>query len=126
MTRDISHVVRGGRIPGWAAPLARVTALTPVARMRTDGTLGLSSALFARKRAPEAFARSVARKLPAGVRWRVIVGQCDAPAEGERLLAALHARIDIHESFVVETGAAVGAHAGPGALIVAVQPAPTR
>jgi hypothetical protein len=24
----------------------------------------------------------------------------------------------------VETGAAVGAHAGPGALIVAVQPAP--
>ncbi len=126
MTRDISHVVRGGRIPAWAAPLARLTALTPVARMRADGTLGLSSALFARKRAPEAFARSVARKLPAGVCWRVIVGHCDAPAEGERPLAALHARIDISESHVVETGAAVGAHAGPGALIVAVQPAPPR
>ena len=126
MTRDISHVVRGGRIPAWAAPLAKLTALTPVARMRADGTLGLSSALFARKRAPEAFARSVARKLPAAVRWRVIVGHCDAPAAGERLLAALQARLDIDESFVVETGAAVGAHAGPGALIVAVQPAPPR
>lgn len=126
MTRDISHVVRGGRIPAWAAPLARVTALTPIARMRMDGTLGLSGALFARKRAPEAFARNVARKLPAGVRWRVIVGHCDAPAAGERLLAALHGRIDISESHLVETGAAVGAHAGPGALIVAVQPAPPR
>jgi DegV family protein with EDD domain len=126
MTRDISHVVRGGRIPGWAAPLARITALTPVARVRADGTLGLSGALFTRKRAPEAFARSVARKLPAGVRWRVIVGHCDAPVAGERLLAALHARLDISESHVVETGAAIGAHAGPGALIVAVQPAPPR
>ena len=47
-------------------------------------------------------------------------------AAGERLLASLHSRIDISESHVVETGAAVGAHAGPGALIVAVQPAPTR
>jgi DegV family protein with EDD domain len=126
MTRDISHVVRGGRIPAWAAPLARITALTPVARVRADGTLGLSGALFARKRAPEAFARSVSRKLPAGVRWRLIVGHCDAPAAGERLLAALHARLDISESHLVETGAAVGAHAGPGALLVAVQPAPTR
>ena len=125
MTRDISHVVRGGRIPGWAAPLVRLTALTPVARMRADGTLGLSGALFARKRAPEAFARSVTRKLPAGGCWRVIVGHCDAPAAGERLLAALRTRIDISEAHVVETGAAVGAHAGPGALIVAVQPAPT-
>lgn len=125
MTRDISHVVRGGRIPAWAAPLARLTALTPLARMRADGTLGISGVLFARKRAPEAFARSVARKLPAGVRWRVIVGHCDAPAAGERLLAALRARLDIGESHVVETGAAVGAHAGPGALIVAVQPAPS-
>ena len=124
MTRDISHVVRGGRIPAWAAPLAKVTALTPVARVRADGTLGLAGVLFARKRAPEAFARSVTRKLPVGVRWRVIVGHCDASAAGERLLAALHARIDISESHLVETGAAVGAHAGPGALIVAVQPAP--
>ena len=124
MTRDISHVVRGGRIPAWAAPLARLTALTPVARMRADGTLGLCGALFARKRAAEVFARRVARKLPAGVRWRVIVGHCDAPAAGDRLLAALREHVDIDEAHVVETGAAVGAHAGPGALIVAAQPAP--
>ncbi|MET0754810.1 MAG: DegV family protein, partial [Pseudoxanthomonas sp.] len=125
MTRDISHAVRGGRIPGWAAPLARLTALTAVARMRENGSLGLSGVLFARKRAPEAFAARVARKLPAGNRWRVIVGHCDAPEEGGRLLAALQERINISESFVVETGAAIGAHAGRGALIVAVQPAPS-
>ena len=126
ITRDISHVVRGGRIPAWAAPLARVTALTPLARVCENGTLGLSGVLFARRRAPEAFARRVAAKLPAGVRWRVIVGHCDAQAEGERVLAVLRQKLDISEAFVVETGAAIGAHAGPGALIVAVQPAPVE
>lgn len=126
MPRDISHVVRGGRIPAWAAPLARVSALTPVTRVRENGTLGLCGALFARRRAPEAFARLVAGKLPAGVRWRVIVGHCDAPADGERVLAALRQKIDIGEAYLVETGAAIGAHAGPGALIVAVQPEPVE
>jgi DegV family protein with EDD domain len=125
MTRDISHVVRGGRIPAWAAPLARISALTPVARIRENGTLGLSGVLFARERAPEAFARRVAKQLPAGQCWRVIVGHCDAPEEGARLLAALRERIAITDAFVVETGAAIGAHAGQGALIVAVQPAPS-
>ena len=84
----------------------------------------IDRALFARNRAPEVFARRVARKLPPRTRWRVIVGHCDAAAEGARLLAALGDRIDMAESFLVETGAAIGAHAGRGALLVAVQPAP--
>ncbi|RYZ71011.1 MAG: DegV family EDD domain-containing protein, partial [Lysobacteraceae bacterium] len=126
ITRDISHVVRGGRMPAWAAPLARLTALTPMARVGLDGRLGLCGMLFARRKAPEVFARKVAARLPAGQRWRVIVGHCDAQAEGERLLAALHQRLDVEEAFLVETGAAIGAHAGRGALIVATQPAPTR
>ncbi len=124
ITRDISHAVRGGRIPAWAAPLARLTALTPLARMREDGTMGVAGVLFTRENAPETFARRVAKKLPEGARWRLIVGHCDAPAEGERLLTALRTRIEVSESFLVETGPVIGAHAGRGALIVAVQPAP--
>ncbi len=124
ITRDISHAVRGGRIPGWAAPLARVTALTALARMREDGKMGVAGVLFTRANAPEVFARRVAKKLPVGTRWRLIVGHCDARAEGERLLAALRTRIEVSEGFLVETGPVIGAHAGQGALIVAVQPAP--
>jgi len=122
LTRDISHAVRGGRVPGWAAPLARFTSLLAMARIRRDGRLGVCGVLFTRKRAPEAFARRVAAAMPQSGRWRVIVGHCDAPEQGARLLAALRERIEIVEGFVVETGAAIGAHAGQGALIVAVQP----
>jgi len=121
---DISHAVRGGRIPRWAAPIARLTALTPMAKMSVDGRMVVAGLLLTRANAPEAFARRVARALPGGRRWRLIVGHCDARPDAERLLAALRTRLDICEDRLVETGAAIGAHAGPGALIVAVQPAP--
>ena len=121
---DISHAVRGGRIPRWAAPIARFTALTPMARMSAEGRMQVSGLLFTRERVPEAFARRIVGKLAEGMRWRVIVGHCDARPQGERVLAELRKQLSIRQDFLVETGAAIGAHAGQGALIIAVQPAP--
>ena len=120
---DISHAVRGGRIPRWAAPIARLSALTPMAKMSADGRMVVAGLLLTRARAPEVFAQRVVRQLDAAQRWRLIVGHCDARAEAERLLQALRARVSISEDRLVDTGAAIGAHAGQGALIVAVQPA---
>lgn len=129
MARDISHAVRGGRIPAWAGPAVRYSGLTPVARMKADGRLGVSGGLLAWRSAPEKFARYVARRLPGGARWRAIVGHCDARDDGARLLEALRRRVGLVEAHLVEahlveTGPAIGAHAGRGALLVSVQPAP--
>lgn len=127
MARDISHAVRGGRIPAWAAPAVRFTGLTPVAKVRADGKLGMVGGLFAKARAPEAFAGYVAKRASAATAgwkgpWRVIVGHCDAQADGQRTLDVLRQRLDLAESHLVETGPAIGAHAGRGALLVSLQP----
>lgn len=125
MARDISHAVRGGRIPRWAEPVVRWSGLVPVAAVCAEGTLKLAGGLFARGHAPEAFARYVARRTPSSTRgWRLIVGHSDAPADGQRLLAALRGRLEVVEAHLVEVGPAVGAHAGPGTLVVGLQPAP--
>lgn len=133
MARDIAHAVRGGRIPGWAEPVVRFSGLTPVAKVKPDGTLGLAGGLIAKARAPEAFAAYVAKRvrkslalksLGHAARLRAIIGHCDALADGERLLAALQERLDLVEAHLVETGPAIGAHAGRGALVVSLQPAP--
>jgi fatty acid-binding protein DegV len=55
---------------------------------------------------------------------RAIVGHCDALADGERLLVALRQRLDLVEAHLVETGPAIGAHAGRGTLVASFQPAP--
>lgn len=127
MARDIRHAVRGGRIPPWAEPAVNITGLTPVAKMKADGKLGISGGLIAKAKAPEAFAGYVAKRvrkaLGAGTRLRGIVGHCDACADGERLLAALRERLDLIEAHLVETGPAIGAHAGRRTLVASFQPA---
>jgi DegV family protein with EDD domain len=126
IVRDVTHAVRGGRIPGWAEPAVRFTGLTPVAKMKTDGKLGVAGGLFAKAGAPEAFAAHVARRvrkaLGPSTPLRAIIGHCDARQDGERLLAALRARLSFVEAHLVETGPAIGAHAGRGALVASVQP----
>ncbi|GAB1406851.1 hypothetical protein MASR1M8_07700 [Thermomonas brevis] len=124
MARDIRHAARGGRIPRWAAPLVRWSGLTPIARIDAEGRLKVAGGLFARAGAPEAFARHIARRLPRATAWRLVVGHADALADGERLLAALRARLPVAEAHLVEVGPAVGAHAGPGTLVAGLQPAP--
>ncbi len=124
MARDIRHAARGGRIPRWAAPLVRWSGLTPIARIDAEGRLKVAGGLFARAGAPEAFARHIARRLPRATAWRLVVGHADALADGERLLAALRARLPVTEAHLVEVGPAVGAHAGAGALLAGLQPAP--
>ena len=122
MARDIRHAARGGRIPRWAAPVVRWSGLTPVARIDAQGRLKLAGGLFARAGAPEAFARYIARRLPNAPAWRLVVGHADAQADGERLVAALRARLPVDEAHLVEVGPAVGAHAGRGTLVVGLQP----
>ncbi|WP_240095582.1 DegV family protein [Thermomonas flagellata] len=124
LARDLRHAVRGGRIPRWAGPLVRISGLLPIARTDATGRLTLAGGLWARRRAPEAFARHVARRLPPRVRWRLIVGHADAPEDAARLLAALQARLNVAEAHLVEVGPAVGAHAGPQTLVVGLAPAP--
>ena len=116
--------MRGGRIPAWARPVVEWLGLTPVAKFQPDGRLRLAGGLFGKRDVPERFAAYLARRVDRGTAWRLVVGHCDAAADGEALLAALRRRLHVHEGWLVETGSAVGAHAGPGALVVSMQPAP--
>lgn len=119
--RDIQHAVRGGRIPRWALPVARHLGLTAIARMKPSGKLSVAGALFGHRRVPERFARYLVKRLPDALRWRVMVGHCDAPDEARQLLDALRRRLPVERDWLVETGPAIGAHAGPGTLVVGVQ-----
>jgi DegV family protein with EDD domain len=120
-TRDISHAVRGGRIPRWGKPLVNALYLSPVAKVKPEGKLSLAGGMFGKSNIPARFAAYVARRLDRGKRWRVIVGHCDAHADGAETLQAMRALLDCEQGWLVETGPAVGAHAGPGALVISVQ-----
>lgn len=119
--RDIRHAVRGGRIPAWTRPVAEAFGLCPIARMRANGKLGVAGALFGKRNLPQRFANYISRKLPRDQRWRLMVGHCDAAEDGEALRQALLQQMNVSESWLVEAGPAIGAHAGPLTLVVGLQ-----
>ncbi len=120
-TRDVSFAVRGGRIPGWVLPVASTLRLTAIAQMQPSGKLGVRGALFGRGNVPRRLADHVARRVDRNKRWRLLVGHCDCATDGEILLAALQQQLNCRDAWLVEAGPAIGAHAGPGALVVSVQ-----
>ncbi|WP_192031361.1 DegV family protein [Pseudomarimonas arenosa] len=118
LAREVSFAVRGGRVPAWAGKLSDWLGLTPIARMQANGRLGVAGALLARRHAPQRFAEWVLRRMPKEARWWLMVGHCDAAEDAEVLRSALRQRLQVERDWLVEAGPAIGAHAGPGALVV--------
>ena len=122
--RDLTYAVRGGRVPRATLPLTRWLKLAPVLASRADGRLHLGGALRAGDGLPVRFAAWLARRVPRADAARVLVGHCDHPREAAQLATALAARFGLAVvPDVVEAGAAIGAHAGPGTLVVGFAPA---
>ena len=124
IVKDLKYGVRGGRAPKAALPLQRWLGLIPLIRSKANGRLGIGGALFGRDNLPERFAAAVARRLDLSKPWRVLVCHCDCIEDGEALRRALRARIPhVEVDWLIETGSGIGAHAGPGSLVVGVQEA---
>jgi uncharacterized protein len=122
MVRDMRYGVRGGRAPKLALPMTRLLRFVPIVRSHSSGRLSLGGALWGKQQMPERFARRVARKLDPKRRWRIIVGHCDCAEDAERVRATLQQHITTLDAiWVVEAGAGIGAHAGPGSLVIGVQ-----
>jgi DegV family protein with EDD domain len=119
----LEHLRRGGRIGAAAAVLGSALAVKPVLHVVDGKVVPLEKV----RTSARAFNRLVQRAVevagdgPASV----AVHHLAAPERAERLAAELRERLPkLHELYVSELGAAIGAHVGPGAVGVVVVPAP--
>lgn len=118
---DLTYAVRGGRVKPAVRRMADLLRLTPVLTNR-KGVLKPAGALFGRGDLPRRFAAWVGRRVDPELPCRLLIGYCGDPEAGAALREALRQRVPLLErDDLVATGSAVGAHAGPGALVVAVQ-----
>jgi uncharacterized protein len=118
---NLAYAVRGGRLKPGVRRIADLLRLTPVLTNR-GGLLKPAGALFGRRDLPRRFAAWVARRVDSELPCRLLIGHCGDEAAGAALREALRQHIVLIErDDLVATGSAVGAHAGPGALVVAVQ-----
>lgn len=95
--------------------------LRPVLTNR-QGRLGIAGVLVARRRRPERFAEWVLRRLNRSRRYRALIAHADDAQAAARVRARLAGSgIGFEMLEIVPLGSAIAAHAGPGALLVAVQ-----
>ncbi|GAA4733183.1 DegV family protein [Modestobacter marinus] len=119
----LEHLRRGGRIGAAAALLGSALAVKPVLHV-TDGQV---VALEKVRTSGRALARLVQRAadVAGDVPVAAAVHHLAAPERAQRLADQLAARLpSLTELYVSELGAAVGAHVGPGAVGVVVDPTP--
>ncbi len=121
LIRDLRYGVKGGRMPKAAETLARWFGLTVLIADK-QGLVRPFSALIGKQCLIERFAAVVARRIPAHQSCRAVVGHCDAGDDAARLAATLREVFPkLGKVWVVETGPAIGVHAGPGSLVIGLQ-----
>ena len=119
---DLSYAVRGGRIRPSIKWLADKLRLTPILSNTGDGSIGVRNFMVGRRNLLRRFAQHVAGRTRRGKTYRVAIGHANCQNDAEQLSAELLKRLpDIETTYVTELGSAVGVHAGPGALLVAIQ-----
>jgi DegV family protein with EDD domain len=123
LLKDLRFAVRGGRVPRWVKTIADLLRATAIIRTVPDGRVASGTFLFGRRNRIQRFARYVARKTPAADALDVAIGHAVCPDDAAELERALRKRFDnVHRTTITDIGAALGAHGGPGTLIVSTQP----
>jgi len=121
---NITHLVRGGRVSAGKGRLARILGLLPVLTIAPDGRAAAAGAAFGHNAAIRTMMKRLFAAAGGGSGEGRLFGivHADALEGAERLAAQIRNRYPRSDVMIQEASPVLGAHAGPGALGVAVLP----
>jgi len=120
--RDLDYGVRGGRMPAWLNRVSKLLGLIAVVGNNGQGRIVGKGVLLASGETPARFARWIRRRLASDGSYRLMIGHCDCADDARALRDHLISLLPmVHSAFVTAVGSAIGAHGGPGTLVVGVQ-----
>lgn len=117
---SLEYGVRGGRVPRWLKRLADLLRLMPILHASRDGRVTAGGVLFGRRDLQAKFARFVRRRMRGDRSYRLLVGHANCERDGQWLLEMLRGD-NVQYARLVSIGSALGAHGGPGMLVVGLQ-----
>jgi DegV family protein with EDD domain len=119
---DLDFTVRGGRVSASKKRMVDALRLTPVISHNADGSIKVAGVLPGRKQLARKMASFVVKRVDSSKTYRIVVMHCNQVEEAEVLKGLLEKALPNIESCRLTTcGAALGVHAGPGAIGVALQ-----
>ena len=115
---DLSHLKRGGRISGATALVGTMLNIKPIIHVDEEGRLVNVGKCRGRKAAMEFIAAKLGE---AGEGWdnsTVFVAHGDCPEDAAALEKVLKEKYGVKEVITGYVGPVIGAHTGPGVLVV--------
>ena len=121
LLKDLSYVVKGGRLPSKIRTVANLLRLRPVLGSK-DGKLKARGVIYGHSNRVEKFARFLDSKIKINKTYHIMIAHANDIESGEKLLNLLINKYsNITKHYLLELGGALGAHAGPGGLAIGIQ-----
>ena len=122
---DLAWAVKGGRVPGVIKKITGFLHVNPVLTANSEGKMGLAGFHTGLGANPAKLARTVLRKMRPETMYRVLISHANNEAGAK---ATRHHILEkhgpIHSCHITNAGPALGAHFGPGGIIVGFCPQP--
>ena len=115
---DLSHLKRGGRISGATAFVGTMLNIKPIIHIDEEGRLVNVGKCRGRKAATEFIAAKVTELGEGFDNSTVFVAHGDCPEDAEALAKILKEKHGVKEVITGYVGPVIGAHTGPGVLVV--------
>ena len=112
---DLTHLKRGGRVSATTAFVGTLLNIKPIIMVDNDGKLQNVAKARGRKAAMEILAKKVGE---ATDKDTVFIAHGDCLKDAEALAATIKERYGVKNIHIGYVGAVIGAHTGPGVLVV--------
>lgn len=121
----LEHLRRGGRIGAASALLGSALAIKPILAVRGGRIVPVEKVRTSARAVARIEAMVVEQVEQGGLAVDIAVHHLDAPVRADQIASQLRAMVPGSPTvLVVELGAVVGAHVGPGTVAIAVSPRP--
>lgn len=115
---DLVYLKRGGRISPTVAFVGNVLGLKPMIYVDNEGKLINSAKVRGRKKAIAALADTYTELAEDPENGTVFIGHSDCLEDAEQVAKILKERHGISAEIITDIGTVIGAHTGPGALVL--------
>ncbi|MBQ7859000.1 MAG: DegV family protein [Faecalibacterium sp.] len=112
------HLKHGGRVSASTAIFGTMLQIKPLLHVDANGKLELAGKPRGRRKAMDLQIEQMEKGWLLQLTQQVVVGHCGCPEVAEQLKEELLQRFPSAEIFISEIGPIIGAHTGPGTLVL--------
>ena len=122
VVKDLRYIVKGGRLPKWVKSIADFLNIRPIMTTKKNGRMGAAGLIKGIENFPEKLGKFVLNKLDSNLSYDISIGHCNILNDGEKLKNIIqNGHGKINSIRLLDMGCALGVHAGPGSLAIAIQ-----